>query len=87
MQYPNAASVFSSSGHSPLHLAFQHCSDDRTILGLLNHAPEYATLVDKKTGLLPIQIATEYEHSHFIVHNLLRRDMPSLFMESYCIKH
>jgi ankyrin repeat protein len=76
MQYPNAASVFSSDGHSPLHLAFEHCADDRTILGLLNHAPEFATLVDKKSGLLPIQVATDNEHSHFIVHNLLRRDMP-----------
>jgi hypothetical protein len=32
--------------------------------------------VDRKTGLLPIQVATENEHSHFIVHNLLKRDMP-----------
>jgi len=76
MQYPNAASVFSSDGHSPLHLAFSHCADDRTILGLLNHAPEFATLVDKESGLLPIQVATDNEHSHFIVHNLIRRDMP-----------
>ena len=35
-----------------------------------------ATAVDRKTGLLPIQVATENEHSHFIVHNLLKRDMP-----------
>lgn len=26
--------------------------------------------------MLPIQVATENEHSHFIVHNLLKRDMP-----------
>jgi serine/threonine protein kinase len=32
--------------------------------------------LDRKTGLLPIQVATENEHSHFIVHNLLKRDMP-----------
>lgn len=32
--------------------------------------------MDRKTGLLPIQVATENEHSHFIVHNLLKRDMP-----------
>uniref|UniRef100_A0A7S3PC01 Protein kinase domain-containing protein n=1 Tax=Amphora coffeiformis TaxID=265554 RepID=A0A7S3PC01_9STRA len=45
-------------------------------MGLLNHAPEHATLLDRKTGLLPIQMATENEHSHFIVHNLLKRDLP-----------
>jgi hypothetical protein len=37
---------------------------------------QLATAVDRKTGLLPIQVATENEHSHFIVHNLLKRDMP-----------
>ena len=76
MQYPEASSILNGEGQSPLFLAFQHNADDRTILGLLNHAPETATTVDRKTGLLPIQIATENEHSHFIVHNLLKRDMP-----------
>lgn len=76
MQFPEAAGVLNGEGHSPLFLAFKHNSDDRTIMGLLNHAPELATSVDRKTGLLPIQVATENEHSHFIVHNLLRRDMP-----------
>ena len=76
MQYPEAAAVLNGAGHSPLFLAFQHSADDRTIMGLLNHAPELATAVDKKTGLLPIQVATENEHTHFIVHNLLKRDMP-----------
>jgi len=76
MQYPDAAGILNGDGHSPLFLAFQHNSDDRTILGLLNHAPELATAVDKKTGMLPIQIATANEHSHFIVHNLIKRDMP-----------
>jgi len=76
MQYPSAASALSSSGQSTLHLAFEFSCDDRTILGLLNHAPELATAVDKKTGTLPIQVATENEHSHFIVHNLLKRDLP-----------
>jgi myosin-5 len=74
--YPNAASTLNSEGQSPLHIAFENNADDRTILGLLNHAPEMATVRDKKTGLLPIQVATANEHSHFIVHNLLRRDMP-----------
>jgi len=76
MQYPEGAAVLNGEGHSPLHLAFKHHADDRTIMGLLNHAPELATQVDRPTGLLPIQVATENEHSHFIVHNLLKRDMP-----------
>mmetsp|Transcript_19951 Transcript_19951/g.32212 ORF Transcript_19951/g.32212 Transcript_19951/m.32212 type:complete len:828 (+) Transcript_19951:1-2484(+) len=76
MQYPDAAGVLNGEGHSPLHLAFKHNADDRTIMGLLNHAPELATQEDKKTGLLPIQVATENEHSHFIVHTLLKRDLP-----------
>ncbi|CAB9502044.1 Myosin type-2 heavy chain [Seminavis robusta] len=76
MQYPEAAGALNGAGHSALFLAFQHNADDRTIMGLLNHAPELATAVDKKTGMLPIQVATENEHSHFIVHNLLKRDMP-----------
>lgn len=76
MQYPEAAGVLNGEGHSPLFLAFKHGSDDRTVMGLLNHAPELATSVDRKTGLLPIQVATENEHSHFIVHNLLKRDLP-----------
>lgn len=76
MQYPEAAGVPNGAGHSPLFLAFKHNADDRTIMGLLNHAPDLATTVDRKSGLLPIQVATENEHSHFIVHNLLKRDMP-----------
>jgi serine/threonine protein kinase/ankyrin repeat protein len=81
MQYPNAASTLNSEGQSPLHLAFEFGADDRTLLGLLNHAPEFATLVDKKSGLLPIQVATQNEHSHFIVHNMLKRDLPIDFEE------
>jgi ankyrin repeat protein len=76
MQYPEAAGVLNGDGHSPLFLAFKNKADDRTIMGLLNHAPDLATAVDRKTGLLPIQVATEQEHSHFIVHNLLKRDLP-----------
>ncbi|OEU06663.1 hypothetical protein FRACYDRAFT_200569, partial [Fragilariopsis cylindrus CCMP1102] len=72
MQLPDAASALDGEGHSPLHLAFYHCADDRTIMGLLNHAPEFATQEDKKTGLLPIQVATDKEHTHFIVHSLLK---------------
>jgi hypothetical protein len=40
VQYPDAAKMLDGSGHSNLHLAFQHGADDRTMLGLLNHAPE-----------------------------------------------
>lgn len=76
VQYPDAAGVLNGNGHSPLFLALQNGGDDRTVLGLLNHAPELATLVDKKTGKLPIQIATEQEFSPFIVFNLLKRDLP-----------
>lgn len=76
MQSPEAAGALNGDGHSPLFLAFKHNADDRTIMGLLNHAPDLATAIDRKTGLLPIQIATENEHSHFIVHNLLKRDLP-----------
>jgi serine/threonine protein kinase len=76
MQYPEGAGVLNGEGHSPLFLAFKHNADDRTIMGLLNHAPDLATAVDRKTGLLPIQVATENEHSHFIVHCLLKRDLP-----------
>jgi len=76
MHFPDAAAVLDSEGHSPLHLAFSHNADDRTLMGLLNHAPVLATQVDKKTGLLPIEVATQKEHSHFIVHNLLKRDLP-----------
>jgi ankyrin repeat protein len=76
MQYPLAAGALNGYSHSPLFLAFKHNADDRTIMGLLNHAPELAIQADKKTGLLPIQVATENEHSHFIVDNLLKRDLP-----------
>jgi serine/threonine protein kinase len=76
MQYPEAAGILNGESHSPLFLAFKHNADDRTIMGLLNHAPELATAIDRSTGLLPIQMATENEHSHFIVHNLLKRDLP-----------
>jgi len=76
MQYTDAAAAMSGKGHSVLHLAFKHRADDRTIMGLLNHAPQLATKVDKLTGYLPIQVATDHEHSQFIVHNLLKRDMP-----------
>jgi hypothetical protein len=108
IQYPEACKLRDGSGHSNLHLAFEHGADDRSMLGLLNHAPEVrfcracipfclfdciphfypnhdflyknitqlATLLDKVTGMLPIQVATEHEHSHFIVHHLLKQDLP-----------
>merc|ERR1719491_323258 len=77
MQFSDGAAVLDGEGHSPLHLAFHHCADDRTIMGLLDHGPaELATQIDKKTGLLPIQVATNKEHTHFIVHTMLKRDLP-----------
>ena len=75
-QYPNGARVLNSSDETPLHLAFKNNADDRTILGLLNHAPKLSTAKDKRSGLIPIQVATAHRHSHFIVHNLLKRDLP-----------
>jgi ankyrin repeat protein len=45
VQYPDAAKALDGSGHSNLHLAFQHGADDRTMLGLLNHAPEVSAVV------------------------------------------
>lgn len=44
MQFPDAACVLNGEGHSPLFLAFKHNADDRTIMGLLNHAPEVRLL-------------------------------------------
>jgi len=44
-------------------------------LGLLNHAPNLTPIVDKRTGLLTIQITTENEHPYFIIHNLLKRGL------------
>jgi len=76
MQYPDGAKVLDSDGHTNLHLALQHGADDRSLLGLLNHAPELALHIDKESGMLPIQMATEHEHSHFIVNHLLKQDMP-----------
>ena len=41
MHNPDAAKVLNGrDGHSPLFLAFQHNANDKTILGLMNHAPE-----------------------------------------------
>ena len=40
VQYPEACKLRDGSGHTNLHLAFEHGADDRTMLGLLNHAPE-----------------------------------------------
>jgi hypothetical protein len=63
MHHPEAADVLNGEHHSPLHLGFNHNADDRTIVGLLNHGPELACQVDRKSGLLPIQVATENEQS------------------------
>ena len=44
VQYPEAAKALDGCGHSNLHLSFQHGADDRTMLGLLNHAPEVSIM-------------------------------------------
>lgn len=51
-------------------------AEDRIILSLLNHAPYFAVQRDELSGLTPIQIATDQGHSHNVVYNLLKRDMP-----------
>lgn len=76
VQNPAAASGCNGEGQSPLFLALECGAEDRAILALLNHAPEQATIRDKKTDMLPIEVATKNEYSPFIVHNLLKRDMP-----------
>ncbi|KAL9185574.1 hypothetical protein ACHAXT_003351 [Thalassiosira profunda] len=79
MHNPDAAKVQNGrDGHSPLFLAFQHHADDKTILGLMNHAPDVSLIVavDKRTGMLPIEMATKQKHSKTIVYDLLKRDLP-----------
>lgn len=74
---PDAAKVINGrDGHSPLFLAFQHHADDKTILGLMNHAPDLIVAKDKRTGMLPIEMATRQKHSKTIIYDLLKRDMP-----------
>lgn len=44
MHNPDAAKVQNGrDGHSPLFLAFQNGADDKTILGLMNHAPDVSS--------------------------------------------
>jgi hypothetical protein len=76
VSYPEAARILNADHQNPLVLSFQNHADDRTIISLLNHAPELATAIDVRTGLLPIQIATENEQSSFIINHLLKRDLP-----------
>ncbi|KAL7552206.1 hypothetical protein ACHAWF_016273 [Thalassiosira exigua] len=77
MHNPDAAKVQNGRDrHSPLFLAFQHHADDKTILGLMNHAPDLIVAVDKRTGMLPIEMATRQRHSKTIIYDLLKRDMP-----------
>ena len=76
LQYPNAATILDGESHSPLYLALANDADDRVVLSLLNHAPYLAVAKDDPTGLIPIQVAMENGHSHNIVYNLLKRDLP-----------
>jgi len=74
--FPGSCVVMDGKGQSPLFLGIYHSAEDCTTFTLIKHAPELVTLVDDKTGKLPIQIAAENELSLFIVYQLLRRDMP-----------
>jgi len=49
MHNPDAAKVQNGrDGHSPLFLAFQNHADDKTILGLMNHAPDVSISLMKE---------------------------------------
>lgn len=50
MHNPDAAKVQNGrDGHSPLFLAFQNHADDKTILGLMNHAPDVSSYATSRT--------------------------------------
>lgn len=74
--FPGSSIILDGDGHSPLFLALTHAAEDDTIVSLINYAPQMVTIRDESTNMLPIQAATENEHSLFIVYRLLKRDMP-----------
>jgi len=76
IQFPSAAQVVDQYNRTCLFSALLHGADDRTILSLINHAPEYVTAMDEQTQLIPIQMATSQEHSPLVIHALLKKDMP-----------
>jgi len=74
--FPGSSVVMDGEGHSPLFLALSHSAEDETSVSLIKYAPQMVTLMDDRTGKLPIEIATGNELSLFIVYRLLKQDMP-----------
>ena len=74
--FPGSSVVKDGEGHSPLHLALSNSAADETSLSLIMYAPQLVTVRDEGTGMLPIEIATKYDLSLFIVYRLLKQDMP-----------
>ena len=74
--YPKAAEERSGDGRSPLAIAIENRFDDATILKILRQSPAFATDIDEKTGLLPIEIATHKHFSPHLIHYLLVEDLP-----------
>ena len=74
--YPEAAEERSGDGRSPLTIAIENRFDDAMILKILKQSPAFATEIDEKTGLLPIEIATHQHSSPHLIHYLLVEDLP-----------
>ena len=74
--YPEAAEERSGDGRSPLIIAIENRFDDAVILKILKQSPAFATDIDEKTGLLPIEIATHQHFSPHLIHYLLVEDLP-----------
>lgn len=75
-EYPEAASEFSGDDRTPLFIALENCAPDGVIISLLGYAPHHVKIEDINIGKTPIQIATEEEYSPFVVHSLLKEDLP-----------
>jgi ankyrin repeat protein len=75
MHNPDAAKVQNGrDGHSPLFLAFQNHANDKTILGLMNHAPDVSALL------------TLYQVFQSVAHQDYPSDLSHLFIYriAYC---
>jgi len=74
--HPEAAEERSGDGRSPLVLAIENGYDDVAILKILEQSPANTTVIDEKTRLLPIEIATNHHRSPQLIHYLLLEDLP-----------
>ncbi|KAL3785112.1 hypothetical protein ACHAW5_009792 [Stephanodiscus triporus] len=50
--------------------------DSHPQCGLMNHAPDLIMATDKRSGMLPIEMATKQRHLKTIIYDILKRDMP-----------